>query len=409
MSASFAPRRIAIVGASLSGGRAAEALRLKGFDGEVLLVGEEPLRPYERPPLSKAALLQSDSIPQWLHAESFYAERDIELVTGAEVVALHKSMAGPFELTLADGSRRAADAVLLATGGSPRRLAGAGSSQIVHYVRRWEDTQRLRPTLTQGARVVVIGSGFIGAEIASTALALGCHVTVVEALPFLFPSVPSRAVSDAMAGFFLQAGVVAYSGRTVSRVSEGQGAALVHLDDGTTLQADVVVAGIGIEPRVELGRMAGAEIRRGVVVNERFESRVPGLYAAGDVCCILGARGDTLHVEHWKAAQEQGAAAAHAMLGLPPPALSLPWCWSDQLGHRIEVAGSPMASDQQLVRNLSDRELCVFHLRDGRLSGVVSLNAMRPMRMAMKLMEKGGQPDPAQLVDVAVPVNQVQC
>jgi 3-phenylpropionate/trans-cinnamate dioxygenase ferredoxin reductase subunit len=407
VSVSPAPRRIAIVGANLAGARAAEALRLMGFDGEVLLIGEEALRPYERPPLSKEALLQPGATPLWVHAESFYADKRIELLTGQEVVALHKAPDGPFELALSGGRRRGTDAVLLATGGSPRRLGSADPAQLVHYIRRWEDTQRLRPLLIADARVVVIGSGFIGAEIASTALARGCRVTIVEALPALFPSVPSRAVSDAMAAIFLDAGAAALTGRAVTGVSGTQASATVHLDDGTNLQADVVVAGIGIEPRIELARMAGADTRRGVLVNERFETNVAGLYAAGDVCSILDGQGETLHVEHWKAAQEQGAAAAHSILGLPQPALSHPWCWSDQLGQRIEVAGSPKPGDEQLVRTISAKELCVFHLRGGRLAGVVSLNALRPMRMAMKLLDKGGRPDPAQLADSAVPINQV--
>jgi 3-phenylpropionate/trans-cinnamate dioxygenase ferredoxin reductase subunit len=403
-----APRRIAIVGANLAGARAAEALRQKGYQGELLLIGEEPLRPYERPPLSKEALLQEGAEPLWVHAESFYAEKNIELLTGVEAVALRNGVPGPFELTLSSGDRRQADRVLLATGGSPRRLSGGDAERLVHYIRRWEDTQRLRPALVAGAHVVVIGSGFIGAEIASTALARGCQVTIVEALPGLFPSVPSRAVAEAMAELFLQAGASALTGCTVTGIAGQEGAATVHLNDGKVLPADVVVAGIGIEPRVELARMAGAQIRRGVAVNERFETSVPGLYAAGDVCCILDARGEMVHVEHWKAAQEQGAAAAHAMLGLPPAPLSLPWCWSDQLGQRIEVAGSPRASDEQVLRRISDKELCVFHLRDGELTGVVSLNAMRPMRMAMKLLDKQVRPDRNQLADAGVPVNKVQ-
>ena len=400
-------RRIAIVGANLAGARAAGTLRFKGFDGELLLVGEEPIAPYERPSLSKESLLNDDATPIWVHPESFYADNSIELITGAEVTALEKQPTGSFELSLSNGSRREVDAVLLATGGSPRRLDG-DDARLVHYVRRWEDTQRLRRVLVPGASVVVIGSGFIGAEIASTALALGCHVTIVEALTSLFPSVPSYAVSAAMEASFLQAGAVPLTGCTVRGVSGSVGATMVKLGDGKVLQADVVVAGIGIEPRIELAQMAGARIRRGILVNERFETNVYGLYAAGDVCCILDEHGGMLHVEHWRAAQEQGIAAAHAILGLPLPVLSQPWCWSDQLGQRIEVAGSPRANDEQLVRRISERELCVFHLRDGRLSGVVSLNASRSMRMAMKLLDKPGRLDPAQIVDTAVSINQVR-
>lgn len=401
------PQRIAIVGANLAGARAAEALRQRGFSGEILLVGEEPLRPYERPPLSKDVLLDAGTQPQWVHPESFYADKGIELLTGCGVTALRSPQPGRFELQLADGRVREADTVLLTTGGRPRELPGCPAGGFVHYIRRWEDSLRLRELLRSGARVVVIGSGFIGAETTASAVARGCQVTLVEALPRLFPSVPSQAVAEEMAVRFIEAGVKPAVGHSVARVSQEGGAARIRLADGQELEADVVVAGIGIELRVELAAMVGAEVNRAIQVDSAFRTSVPGLYAAGDVCTITDENGVQSHVEHWKAAQEQAVAAAHAMLALPAPPLSLPWCWSDQLGQRIEVAGNPRASDEQVVRRAGP-ELCVFHLREGRLAGVVSLNAMRPMRMAMKLLDKGARPDPAQLADPLIPVNKVR-
>lgn len=399
------PERVAIIGANLAGARAAEALRQRGYDGELLLIGEEQLRPYERPPLSKDVLTKEDVQPQWVHAESFYADRRIELVTDCRVAALSLPRPRSFELQLSDGRKRQADTVLLATGGAARRLQGAGGA--VHYLRRWEDSLRLRDALVKGSRVVVIGSGFIGAEVAASAVARGCNVTVVEAMPRLFPSVPSQAVAQAMARIFEDAGIAAVTGQQVIGIAAQAKGASVHLAHGRVLQADTVVAGIGIEPRVELARMVGAKLGRGVLVDPQFRTTVPGLYAAGDVCSIMAADGSTSHIEHWKAAQEQGAAAAHAILRLPLPQLSQPWCWSDQLGHRIEVAGSPRHSDEQVVRHTGSSELCVFHLREGRLAGAVSLNALRPMRMAMRLIGKPGVPNPAQLADPSVAINAV--
>lgn len=402
------PECIAVIGANLAGARAAESLRQCGFDGELLLVGEEAQRPYERPPLSKQALREEAVQPQWVHAESFYAEKNIELVTGCRVTTLRRPIPRCFELELSDGRIRQVDTVLLATGGSPRELRGCAAGMAVHYVRTWEDSVRLRHALSAGARVVIIGSGFIGAEVASTALERGCHVTIVEAIPRLFPSIPSQAVADAMARHFADAGVAAVSGVAVDRISNGAGQACVHLSDGSEIAADVVVAGIGIELRVELARMVGAEIGRGVLVDQQFRTSVPGLYAAGDVCTVVDEHGSHSHTEHWKAAQEQGAAAAHCILRLTPPRLSLPWCWSDQLGQRIEVAGAPRPSDDQVIRQVADNEFCVFHLRQEQLVGLVSMNAMRPMRMAMKMLEKVARPDKAQLVDPSVPMNQVR-
>jgi 3-phenylpropionate/trans-cinnamate dioxygenase ferredoxin reductase subunit len=401
------PEQIAIVGASLAGARAAEALRQRGFEGEILLIGEEPLRPYERPPLSKEALLDDNARPQWVHSEAFYADNGIELLTGCRVVSLKRPLPRQFKLQLSDGGGRQVDTVLLATGGRPRELAGCPAGGILHYVRTWEDSLRLRGSLKQGARVVVIGSGFIGAEVASTALARGCHVSIVEALPRLFPSIPSAALAEEMARRFTEAGAVPEVGRSVAKVTrEGHGAR-VYLADGTELAADLVVAGIGIEMRVELAAMIGAEVGRGVLVDPQFRTTIPGLYAAGDVCIIRDDRGGHSHFEHWKAAQEQGVAAALSMLRIPVPQLSAPWCWSDQLGQRIEVAGTPRTSDKQVIRR-DGAELCVFHLREGRLVGIVSLNAMRAMRMGMKLLEKAAQPDPTQLADPTVPVNKVR-
>jgi 3-phenylpropionate/trans-cinnamate dioxygenase ferredoxin reductase subunit len=277
----------------------------------------------------------------------------------------------------------------------------------VHYVRTWEDFCRLRESLKVGARVVVIGSGFIGAEVASTSLERGCNVTMVEASNRLFPSLPSRAVGNAMAHRYADAGVTVIVGVAVQRISVSVEGPCVHLSDGTQMDADVVVAGIGIELRVELAKMIGAGVGRGVLVDEYFRTSVPGLYAAGDVCTIVDTLGSEVHTEHWKAAQEQGAAAAHSILRLPLPRMALPWCWSDQLGQRIEVAGSPSLSDEQVVRQISDNELCVFHLRQEQLVGIVSMNAMRPMRMAMKLLDRSARPDKAQLADPRVPLNHV--
>lgn len=401
------PERIAVIGANLAGARAAEALRQLGFTGELLLVGEEVMRPYERPPLSKQALLDEAAQPQWVHAESFYGEKGIELVTGCRVTALRRLMPRYFELELSDGRTRTVDTVLLTTGGSPRELVGCPAGGTVHYVRSWADSVRLRNSLAAGVRVVVIGSGFIGAEVASTALKRGCNVTLIEATRRLFPSIPSQAVGDAMASRYADAGVLAMVGVAVAGISEGAEGPCVHLSDGTEIHADVVVAGIGVELRVELARMVGADVGRGVLVNQQFCTSVPGLYAAGDVCTIVDENGSQVHTEHWKAAQEQGAAAAHSILSIPLPQLAPPWCWSDQLGQRIEVAGTPRPSDEQVVRRLSDNELCVFHLRQERLIGIVSMNAARPMRMAMKLLDRAARPDKTQLADSGVPLNQV--
>ena len=275
-----------IVGASLAGAKAAEALRTEGFEGRVVLVGEEPLRPYERPPLSKDYLrgekVFDDAAVHWA---DFYAAQDIELRTSTVVTDIDR---GGSEVVLSSGDRLRYDRLLLATGAAPRRLSVPGADLAgVHYLRSVADSDVLHEALTGGARVVVIGAGWIGSEVAASARQLGAEVAVVE-----LGSLPLERVLGAEVGAMfrdLQAehGVDLHFGVGVESLVGSAGVEEVRLTDGTALPAELVVAGIGVAPRVELAEAAGLLLDNGVVADQYLATSAPGVYAAGDVASVV--------------------------------------------------------------------------------------------------------------------------
>lgn len=396
-----------IVGASLAGAHAAHALRDSGFEGRIVLIGNELEPPYERPALSKEVLTKDElPSPQWVLAHEQYEATGIHLMTGHQVVALRPE-GGRFVLVTASGTELESDKVLLTTGARPRNLNLQGLPCL--YLRDWGDAVALRQRLRPGAKVCIIGSGFIGAEIAASAAKLGCEVDLLEAREAMFPSLTSPLIRERLIGFHTAAGVRLRPGAQIEGFRETPGGlVMLMLAGGEEIPADVVVAGIGVQPNTALAEMAGARIGHGIVVNERWETSVPGLFAAGDVATQMDATGGLHRHEHWRSAQDQGRAAAVAMLGLSPPTPRTPWCWSDQLGQRIEIGGQALPTHRQVVRQPDSNSLIVFHLDAGRLVGVVGLNAQRAVRDTMGLVVKGLHPDLGDLADSAIPLNRVR-
>jgi 3-phenylpropionate/trans-cinnamate dioxygenase ferredoxin reductase subunit len=398
----------AIVGANLAGGRAAETLRRRGFDGRVVLIGADEQPPYERPPLSKQLLLGTMA-PQdtLLRSEGGWVDLDVELVLGRMVTALRPSER---RLEFDDGASLPADKVLLCTGSRPRRLAvdGGGLSGVVH-LRTLDDALLIAERLCGGAAVVVVGGGFIGAEVAASAVSRGCQVTMLEAeaLPL------SRLLGPEIGRFFADAhrqrGVDVRTGTTVNCIEGDNEVRRVRLSDGTTVDADLVVVGVGVLPAVELAEAAGAAVANGIVVDEYCRTSIEGVYAAGDVTDhpnkIFGAR---FRLESWKNAQDQAVSAAGSMIGDQLPYNQVPWFWSDQYDLNLQICGIPSFGDSFRLRgDLGSRAFSLFYLREARLVGVVGVNRAQDVRRASSLIESHATVDPDQLVDESVDLRKL--
>ncbi len=328
-----------IVGASLAGAKAAEALREEGFDGRVVLLGKEDERPYERPPLSKDYLRgESEREKVYVHPEGFYEEHDIELRTGTEVERIDT---GASEVELHGGERIGYDRLLLTTGSEPRRLSVPGADlDGVLYLRELQDSDALAKRLDAGGRTVVIGAGWIGAEVAASARQKGLDVSLVEMAAVPLESSLGPELGAIYAGVHRDHGVDLRTGARLDAF-EGDGRVeRVRLADGSTLDCDFVVVGVGVVPRTGLAEQAGLSVDNGILVSQRLESSVAGVFAAGDVANAFHPfYGRKLRVEHWANALNQPAAAARAMLGKDGAYDRLPYFFSDQYDVGMEYTG----------------------------------------------------------------------
>ncbi|MCR1784991.1 FAD-dependent oxidoreductase [Nocardioides carbamazepini] len=376
---------MAIVGASTAGAAAAYALRAEGHEGPVVLIGAEQTAPYERPPLSKDVLTSADDPqPLWLLTPDTYVSTNIELRLGAAVTSLETD-GSRFRLALADGARLSADTVVLATGGRARRLDVLPADPRIHVLRTWADAQALRTQLRAADRALVLGSGLIGAECAASASSQGVEVEVIEAQHVPFPSLPSHEVRGALLRTFAQHGVTFRTGVTVTGCQAGSDGLIVSLSDGNVIETDLIVIGIGVEPMTGLADQLGAETQRGVLVDDRMRTSVPGLFAAGDVATRrIGDR--LVRHEHFASAQAQGAAVARSVVGLDPVAPPAAWAWSDQFTHRLDVVGDPQGGTERRLRRGDDGSLVEFSLAGSRLVGVTALDAHRTVRDARRLI-----------------------
>jgi 3-phenylpropionate/trans-cinnamate dioxygenase ferredoxin reductase subunit len=364
-----------IVGASLAGAKAAETLRAEGFDGRVVLVGDERRRPYERPPLSKEYLrAEKDFDAAAVHPAGFYDEHDIELHTSTVVSAIDPR---DRSVTLSSGERVAYDRLLLATGAAPRRLSVEGGDlEGVHYLRGVEDADALRRSLIPSAQVVVIGAGWIGAEVAASARQLGASVSMVELATVPLERVLGPEVGAVYRDLHASHGVDLHFGVGVEAIIGSKTAEAVRLSDGTVLPAAVVVIGIGVVPRAELAEAAGLAVDNGVVVDEHLATNAPGVFAAGDVANAFHPRyGCRIRLEHWSAALNQGPVAARSMLGHDVVYDRIPYFFSDQYDLGMEYRGWAPNFDQVVLRgNPADGAFLSFWLRHGRVAAAMNAN-----------------------------------
>jgi 3-phenylpropionate/trans-cinnamate dioxygenase ferredoxin reductase subunit len=397
-----------IIGASLAGAKAAEELRGRGFDGRVVLIGSEAERPYERPPLTKDYLRgESEREKAYVHPAAFYEEQQIEWWGESTVTAIDLAAS---RVTLDGGGELSYDRLLLSTGAEPRRIEVPGADlDGVHYLRTLADCDALRARLDAGGRVAVVGAGWIGSEFAASARQRGLEVTVIDPL-----ALPNERVFGAEIGAFYRDvhndhGVEMLLGRGVEAL-EGDGSLKqVRASDGTVVECDFAVVGVGVTPREALARGAGLETENGVVVNEHLATSAPNVFAAGDVANAWHPFFERrIRVEHWANALNQGPAAAGAMLGEDVSYERIPYFFSDQYDVGMEYSGYAERWDQVVFRG--DREageFVAFWLRDGRVLAGMNVNVWDVNQHVQELIRSRRQVDVAALSDLDTPLESL--
>jgi len=389
-----------ILGGGQAGAQGAASLRQEGFGGRILLVGEEPLPPYQRPPLSKAFLAGELAQERLLiKPEAFYRQHDIELLLGVAATGLDTVAR---ELRLADGRPLPYDQLLLATGGRPRHLECPGADHPrLRYLRTVADVEQLRPDFRPGARLVVIGAGYIGLEVAAVAAKHGLRVTVLEAAPRVLARVAGAEISAFFDRIHSEAGVAIHCNTGVAAIEGGPGPALVRTSDGDLVEADLVLAGIGLLPNVELAAAAGIACDNGILVDELGQTSAAGVFAAGDCTshpnAIYGCR---WRLESVHNAIEQAKTAAAAMAGKRKAYAQVPWFWSDQYDLKLQTAGVNRGYDREVLRgDPATRSFAVFYLRAGRLLAVDAINRPAEFIAARLAIPRTPQVDAERLHD----------
>ncbi|MHB1597195.1 MAG: NAD(P)/FAD-dependent oxidoreductase [Streptosporangiaceae bacterium] len=400
-----------IVGGGLAGAKAAEALREQGFGGRIVLACEEDIRPYERPPLSKEYLQGKASRETiFVHPADWYHANSVELLPGTAVTGIDRSRR---EVTLSGGGHLAYGRLLLATGSEPRRLPLPGAdADGVLYLRKVGDSDRIRDTFTTASRVLIIGAGWIGLEVAAAARIAGVDVTVLEAAELPLLQVLGPQVAPVFADLHREHGVDLRLGVRVAEITASGGKATgARLADGTLVGADAVIVGIGAAPRTRLAGEAGLDVRDGVVTDASLRTSDPDIYAAGDVAnAFHPLLGRHIRVEHWANALHQPQTAAAAMAGRDAVYDRVPYFYTDQYDLGMEYAGyaGPGGYDQVIFRgDAGKREFIAFWLSGGRVAAGMNVNIWDVNDAIGALVRSGQAVDPARLADPAVPLEEV--
>jgi 3-phenylpropionate/trans-cinnamate dioxygenase ferredoxin reductase component len=395
---------VVIVGGGQGGYQAAASLRTEGYQGPVTIVSQEPHFPYQRPPLSKAFVLGKQDLDRlFLRPEAYYADHDITLLRGENVVSIDRANS---TLELASGSRLPYRWLILATGARNRVLDVPGSEvEGVYYLRTVDEASAIKRRLALIGKVVVIGGGFIGLEIAATARVLGKEVVVLETLPRLI----ARAVAPVVSEFFLEAhrreGVeVRLDARVVSILDMAGQVSGVVLEDQTVLPADLAIIGIGVIPNVELALAAGLAISNGIAVDEYLRTSDKNIFAIGDCAEYPHAHaGGRVRLESVQNAVDHAVAVARTIAGRPAAYTAIPWFWSDQFDIRLQMAGLSLGFDQTVIRGMMEsRKFSVFYFRDRQLLGIDSINRPADHMAARKLIAARKPVTPEQAADEAI-------
>jgi len=382
-------RRVTIVGASLAGLRAAETLRRHGYDGALTLIGDERHRPYDRPPLSKQLLLGT-----WTPEQTFFRQKD-----GYEPLALDLRLGVPAtsldlrgrRVTLADGTWADYDRLIIATGARVRTLPGIAPRPGLLVLRTLDDAVALREALTTATRVAVVGMGFIGLEVAAACRSRGVGVVAIESLPVPLAPIVGPTLGETLLAMHVDHGVEVRTGVTVTGIYGEPRVAGVALSDGSRVDADVVVVGIGVVPNTEWLESSGLPLDNGVVCNGSGEA-APGVYAAGDVARMANVwYGEAPRIEHWTNAVEQGVHVAEQMLGsadAAPSFSSVPYFWSDQYDRKIQFVGRARPHDEMVVvdGSTAERRLTALYRRGDRVVACLTVNQPRALIKYRKLL-----------------------
>jgi len=395
------------VGAGHAGGRCALLLRQKGFEGRILLIGEEPNLPYERPPLSKGLLTGSSEFENCLLAtREHYRDQSIELVLSNSVVNIDRAGA---RAVLKSGDKYGYSKLVIATGGHCRELHCPGNQLgNIFVLRSIEHSRSIAENLKPGANVVVIGGGFIGLETAASAVANGCAVTIVESADRLLGRVFPESISSDIAGIHENRGVEIILNDSVEIFDGDDSVKAVCLGSGKRVPADVVIVGIGIIPETKLAETAGLEIDDGIKANQFCQTSDPAIYVIGD-----SARGFNQHyqrwmrLESWQNAEQQAEIAASHISGFSDGWRSVPWFWSDQYQYNIQIAGTFQDTEEVVVRGgLMQGKVIYFGLNTGRVTGAVAIgegtSATRDLRVSQMLIDQEVKVLKGDLIDPAI-------
>ncbi|WP_212523779.1 FAD-dependent oxidoreductase [Actibacterium sp. MT2.3-13A] len=392
--------RIVVIGAGQAGSALVAKLRALDFSGPITLIGEEPAPPYQRPPLSKKYLLgEMEKERLYLRPESYYAENGIDLRLSHTAVAIDRKD----KLVIADGEAIAYDQLALTTGSVPRRLPGriGGALEGVHVVRTLADVDAMAPGCRRGARVLIVGGGYIGLEAAAVCAKLGMQVTLVEMAERVLGRVAAPETSAYFRALHRAHGVDLREGVGLERLTGETSVTGAQLSDGSTLALDMVIVGVGITPATELAEAAGLAIDNGIAVDGRGRTSDPDIWAAGD-CASFPYKGGRIRLESVQNAIDQAECVAGNMLGADADYMPYPWFWSDQYDVKLQIAGLNAGYDRVVVRP-GDKEGAVSHwyYARGTLLAVDAMNDPRAYMVGKRLLEAGRSPDAQAIADPA--------
>ncbi|MGN6514451.1 MAG: NAD(P)/FAD-dependent oxidoreductase [Rhizomicrobium sp.] len=398
--------RIVIIGAGQAGVQAVASLRADGFTGDLVMIGDEPYAPYQRPPLSKTYLMGTlDRERLFLKPDAFYAEAKCELMLNASVDRIDRAKK---VVMLKDGITVPYDKLLIATGSRVREIKCPGADLPgVFYLRSIADVDKLRPAFETAQNVAIVGGGYIGLEVGAVARKRGLNVTVYEALERVMQRAVSKPISDFYDKTHREAGVNIMLNTGVEAF-EGEGKLEAIRAGGKSYPTDIAVVGIGILPNDMLAKDAGLTVGDGIHVDPHCQTSDPNIWAAGDCTRHHGRDGNHIRLECVQNAIDQAKFASLAMTGQPKPYKEVPWFWSDQYDLKLQIAGLAWPTDSLVLRgDPASRKFAVFHLRNGAVAAVEAVNAAPEYIVGRKLIAEGAKVAPERLADTATPMKNI--